>query len=95
MNSAEVDAVAAELDDAAVLGEDAAVGEAARVVVDGVHGVDALHQRGDRTLAGDVEDARPNVNSSKRHFSPTVGANCRRGEQTDAMGWLKLGPNVR
>ena len=20
---------------------------------------------------------------------------CRRGEQTDAMGWLKLGPNVR
>jgi hypothetical protein len=23
---------------------------------------------------------------------PTVGANCRRGESTDAMGWLKLGP---
>ena len=23
---------------------------------------------------------------------PTVGANCRRGEQTDAIGWLKLGP---
>ena len=23
---------------------------------------------------------------------PTVGANCRRGEQTDAMGRLKLGP---
>jgi hypothetical protein len=20
---------------------------------------------------------------------------CRRGEQTDAMGWLELGPNVR
>ena len=23
---------------------------------------------------------------------PTVDANCRRGEQTDAMGWLMLGP---
>ena len=23
---------------------------------------------------------------------PTVGANCYRGEQTDAIGWLKLGP---
>jgi hypothetical protein len=26
---------------------------------------------------------------------PTVGANCRRGEQTDAIGWLKMGPDVR
>jgi hypothetical protein len=24
-----------------------------------------------------------------------VGVNCRRGEQTDAIGWLKLGPNGR
>ena len=54
-----------EEDDAAVLRELAAVGEAARVVVDEVHGVDALHQRGDRTLAGDVKDAR--------HFMPHGG----------------------
>ena len=26
---------------------------------------------------------------------PTVGAKCRRGKQTDAIGWLELGPNGR
>ena len=72
-DGAEVDADAAELDGAAVLRELAAVGEAASVIVDEVHVVDALHERGHRALAVDVEDARPNMNSSKRHFMPHGG----------------------
>ncbi|KAK1697676.1 hypothetical protein QYE76_014373 [Lolium multiflorum] len=45
-------------------------GEAARVVVDEIHRVDALHKRQTHPLAGGVEDARSNVKSGKRHFTP-------------------------
>ena len=63
----------AELDDAAVLVEAAAVGEAASVVVDEIQRAEALDEAGHHELAGDGNDARPDVNSSKRSCWPHGG----------------------
>ena len=65
--------MAAELDDAAVLREAAAVGEAARVVVDEIQRAEALDEAGHHALAGDSEEARPDMNSSKRSCWPHGG----------------------
>ena len=82
--------VGTEVDEAAVAGQ-RPVAEAPRVVADEVQRAEPVDKATDYALARGEEGARPDENTSQRLCQPTVGANCRGGVTTDAMGWLKCG----
>jgi hypothetical protein len=43
----------------------------------------------------DMEGGMKVLETLQKEAAMIINPECRRGEQTDAMGWLKLGPNVR
>jgi hypothetical protein len=87
---ADVDLVANEGDEATVPWE-WLVPKADNVLADELQRAEPLDKARDYTLAEEMTDSVRMNTTASAVAGPMICANCRRGEQTNTMGWLKLG----